>query len=124
MSAFGITATSLATSQLNLIKAADISSATKRFIPSSIAIPCPEDGVGILPPLKHYFTSLKALDETSLERVVVHNGTFLEYFAPPALERHHPHSVLVLDMEHNAAGIPGDGNVSVTFTYTFDVAIC
>lgn len=43
ISAFGITATSLATSQLNLIKAADRSSATKRFIPSSFAIPYPEE---------------------------------------------------------------------------------
>lgn len=50
------------------------------------------------------------------------NGTFLEYFAPPALKSYHPHTVLVLDMEHNAAGIPGDGDVPVTFTYTFDVA--
>ena len=25
-------------------------------------------------------------------------------------------------MEHNAAGIPGDGNAPVTLTYTFDVA--
>lgn len=43
ISAFGITATSLATSQLNLIKAADASKATKRFIPSSFAIPYPEE---------------------------------------------------------------------------------
>lgn len=25
-------------------------------------------------------------------------------------------------MENNAAGIPGDGNTPVTFTYTFDIA--
>lgn len=43
ISAFGITATSLATSQLNLIKAADLSSATKRFIPSSFAMRYPEE---------------------------------------------------------------------------------
>lgn len=53
---------------------------------------------------------------------MVHNGTFLEYFAPPALKTYHPASVLVLDMEHNAAAIPGDGNAPVTFTYTLDVA--
>lgn len=79
-------------------------------------------GVTILPPLEHYFTSLKVLDETSLEWAVVHNGTFLEYFAPPTLKTYHPHSVLAVDMAYNAAGIPGDGNEPVTFTYTFDVA--
>ncbi|KAG6368499.1 hypothetical protein INS49_002708 [Diaporthe citri] len=97
ISAFGITATSLATSQLNLIKAADASSATERFIPSSFAIPYPEDGVTILPPLEHYFISLKALEATSLD-------------------------VIVVDREHNAAGIPGDGDEPVTLTYTFAVA--
>lgn len=79
-------------------------------------------GVAILPPLEHYFTSLKALEATSLEWAVVHNGTFLEYFAPPGLKTHHPPSVLAVDMAHNAAGIPGDGNQPVTFTYTLDVA--
>lgn len=82
----------------------------------------PQSGVAILPPLEHYFTSLKALEATSLEWAVVHNGTFLDYFAPPSLKTYLPHSVLALDMEHNAAGIPGDGNTPVTLTYTFDVA--
>lgn len=72
--------------------------------------------------MEHYFTSLKALEATSLEWAVVHNGTFLDYFAPPSLKTHHPHSVIVVDMDHNAAGIPGDGSEPVTLTYTFDVA--
>ncbi|EXF76782.1 hypothetical protein CFIO01_05076 [Colletotrichum fioriniae PJ7] len=122
ISAFGITATSLATSQLNLIKAADLSSATKRFIPSSFAMRYPEDGVALLPPLEHYFTSLQTLSQTNLEYAAVYNGTFLEYFAPPTLKSHHPHSTIVLDIAHAAAAIPGDGNTPVTFTYTFDVA--
>ncbi|KXH53076.1 hypothetical protein CSAL01_09821 [Colletotrichum salicis] len=122
ISAFGITATSLATSQLNLIKAADLSSATKRFIPSSFAMRYPEDGVALLSPLEHYFTSLHTLSVTSLEYAAVHNGTFLEYFAPATLKSHHPHSTLVLDIAHADAAIPGDGNTLVTFTYTFDVA--
>ncbi|PSN66484.1 NmrA-like family protein [Corynespora cassiicola Philippines] len=122
ISTFGINATSLSISQLNLIKAADASKVTKRFIPSSFAIAYPEDGVNILPPLEHYFSSLKALQATHLEWAPVINGTFLEYFAPPALKSYHPHTTLVLDMEHKVAGIPGDGNMPVTFTYTFDVA--
>lgn len=87
---------------------------------------CNQSGAAILPPLEHYFTSLKALEATSLEWAVVHNGTFLDYFAPPAgpagFKTHLPHSVLAVDMAHNAAAIPGDGNEPVTLTYTFDVA--
>lgn len=30
--------------------------------------------------------------------------------------------MLVLDVENNMAAIPGDGNMPVTFTYTFDIA--
>ncbi|OJJ70460.1 hypothetical protein ASPBRDRAFT_180355 [Aspergillus brasiliensis CBS 101740] len=122
ISAFGINGTSLATSQLNLIKAADASSVTKRFIPSSFAIPYPEEDVSILPPLEHYFASFQALEDSNLEWAPVYNGTFLEYIAPPSLKSYHPHSVLVLDVENNVAAIPGDGNMPVTFTYTFDIA--
>jgi hypothetical protein len=43
ISAFGINATSLTISQLNLIKASDLSKSTKRFIPSSFAIRYPEE---------------------------------------------------------------------------------
>lgn len=43
ISAFGINAKSLATSQMNLIKAADASRITKRFIPSSFALPYPKE---------------------------------------------------------------------------------
>lgn len=39
--AFGITGTSLSTSQMNLIKAADKSNVTKRFIPTSFAMHYP-----------------------------------------------------------------------------------
>ncbi|KAH6884238.1 nmrA-like family protein [Thelonectria olida] len=120
--AFGINATSLAKSQFNLIKAAEASSATKRFIPSSFATAYPEDGTKILPPLQSYFDSLKALEETNLEWAVVHNGTFLDYFAPPSLKSYYDHSTLVIDIPNAAAGIPGTGNEPVTLTYTFDVA--
>ncbi|OHW97590.1 NADB-Rossmann family domain-containing protein [Colletotrichum incanum] len=112
ISALGITATSLATSQLNLVRAAEQSSVTRRFIPSSFAIRYPEGGAKVLPPLEHYLASLALLSTTTLEWAVVPNGTFLEYFAP----------TIALDIAHSAAAIPGDGDAPVSFTYTFDVA--
>ncbi|GKT62235.1 thiF family protein [Colletotrichum tofieldiae] len=50
ISAFGITTTSLGTSQLNLVRAAEQSSATRRFIPSSSAIRYPEERRGGVAP--------------------------------------------------------------------------
>ncbi|KAH6957331.1 hypothetical protein DER45DRAFT_524823 [Fusarium avenaceum] len=102
ISAFGINATSLSRSQANLIKAADASSVTKRFIPSSFAIRYPRDG---------------------LEWTVVHNGIFLDYFFPPTgMKTHYDHGTIVVDMLNKAAGIPGTGDEPIVFTYTFDVA--
>ncbi|KAH6976423.1 nmrA-like family protein [Ilyonectria sp. MPI-CAGE-AT-0026] len=122
ISAFGINGTSLAVSQINLIKAADASSVTKRFIPSSFATAYPKDGPSILPPLQSYFDSLDALEKTSLEWAVVHNGTFLDYYAPSTLKSHYDHGTVVLDIPNAAAGIPGTGDEPMTFTYTFDAA--
>ncbi|CAH0024434.1 unnamed protein product [Clonostachys rhizophaga] len=51
---------------------------------------------------------------TSLERAVVHNGTFLE--------SHYNHGTLVIDILHAKAGIPGTGDELITLTYTFDAA--
>ncbi|KAM0467687.1 hypothetical protein ACHAP7_011654 [Fusarium lateritium] len=101
ISAFGINATSLSRSQANLIKAADASSVTKRFIPSSFAIRYPRD----------------------LEWTVIHNGTFLDYFFPSSgIKTHYNHGTVVVDMLNNAAGIPGTGDEPMVFTYTYDVA--
>ncbi|KAM0431540.1 hypothetical protein ACHAQK_010165 [Fusarium lateritium] len=123
ISAFGINATSLSRSQANLIKAADASSVTKRFIPSSFAIRYPRDGPEILPPLQSYFDSLQMLRTSSLEWTVIHNGTFLDYFFPSSgIKTHYNHGTVVVDMLNNAAGIPGTGDEPMVFTYTYDVA--
>ncbi|KAK7423524.1 hypothetical protein QQX98_000981 [Neonectria punicea] len=122
ISAFGITVTSLATSQMNLIRAAEASAVTKRFIPSSFSMAYPEDGPSILPPLQSYFDSLAALEGTNLEWAVVNNGTFLDYYAPPTLKTHYIHRTVVVDIPNAAAGIPGTGDEPMTFTYTFHIA--
>ncbi|RGP63747.1 hypothetical protein FSPOR_8353 [Fusarium sporotrichioides] len=122
ISAFGINAKSLATSQMNLIKAADASKTTKRFIPSSFAMTYPRDGLKILPPLQSYFDSLDSLSKTRLEWAVVHNGTFLDYYFPSTLKSYYNHGTVVVDIPNTAAGIPGTGDELITFTYTFDVA--
>ncbi|KAJ4055953.1 hypothetical protein NW756_002901 [Fusarium oxysporum] len=123
ISAFGINGTSLSRSQNNLIKAADASSVTRRFIPSSFAIKYPEDGPAILPPLQSYFDSIEMLRNSGLEWAVVHNGTFLDYFFPPSgIKTYYNHGTLVVDMLNNSAAIPGTGDEVLAFTYTFDVA--
>ncbi|KAJ5208020.1 NAD(P)-binding protein [Penicillium cf. viridicatum] len=96
--AFAVKGDSLVTSQLNLIQAATKFKATIRFIPGGFAIPYPQRAVQILPQLKGYFTALDVLRESGLMWTIFHGGIFL------------------------FAAIPGDGNVPVTFTYSFDLA--
>lgn len=40
----------------------------------------------------------------------------------PKIKSYLSSNVIVLDLAKNAAAIPGNGNVPVTFSYTFDVA--
>lgn len=58
----------------------------------------------------------------NLETTFVQNGFVLDYWGVPGLPTHMATAPLVLDMEHNAAAIPGSGNTPVIFTHTRDLA--
>ncbi|KAL4926738.1 uncharacterized protein BDV17DRAFT_293318 [Aspergillus undulatus] len=106
----------------NLTEAAIRSESTKRFIPSSYAISCPQEAFKVLPQLKYYFDAIETLKHSGLEWTVFHDGIFLDYFGGPSLKSHLKHNVFVIDLANKVAAIPGDGNATVTFTYTFDLA--
>lgn len=76
----------------------------------------------VLPPLRDYFGAIETLKKSDLEWTVFHNGIFLDYFGGPAMKSYLKPNVFVLDMANKVAAIPGDGNVPVTFTYSFDLA--
>ncbi|KAL4869879.1 hypothetical protein BDV12DRAFT_184843 [Aspergillus spectabilis] len=122
ISTFGITSTSIAVSQLNLIKAAAKSQTTKRFVPSGFAIPYPQEAIQILPQLKGYFASITELRKSTLEWTIFHNRIFLDYYRTSSLKSYLKPNIFVIDIENKVAGIPGDGNAPVTFTYSFDLA--
>ncbi|KAE8352309.1 NAD(P)-binding protein [Aspergillus coremiiformis] len=120
--AFAVEGDSLGTSQMNLIKAATRSQSTKRFIPTGYAIPYPKEALQNLPQLKDHFVALDELRNSGLEWTIFYNGIFLDYYGTPALKSYLKPNVFVLDIANKVAAIPGDGNVPVTFTYTFDLA--
>jgi hypothetical protein len=66
--------------------------------------------------------ALEELKKTSLEYTIVYNGYFLDYFGMPHIKSYLHNTTLVVDIQSQTAAIPGSGNVSVVFTYTFDVA--
>lgn len=78
--------------------------------------------VEILPPLKDYFRCIDEPNKSDLIWTKDLNGMYLDYYAMPKIGSYLSSNIIAVDLENNTAAIPGDGNVSVTFTYTFDAA--
>ncbi|EGY23456.1 uncharacterized protein VDAG_04894 [Verticillium dahliae VdLs.17] len=107
--------------EVELIRAADASKTTKRFIASGWGIPHTKDQASQLVSVPHKLNAARALEETKdLEYTIVHNGMLLDYWTTKSTEMS-PFS-LIVDVAHKVAAIPGDGNTPVAFTHTSDVA--
>ncbi|KAL5333198.1 NAD(P)-binding protein [Aspergillus crustosus] len=123
ISTLGITNTSLAVSQLNLIKAATKSRVTKRFVRVALLfLTRTSQATELLPQLRDYNKAITQLRQSGLEWTILHNGIFLDYFDSPALKSYLKPNVFVIDIANKVAAIPGDGDSPVTFTYSFDLA--
>ncbi|KAJ4313871.1 hypothetical protein N0V94_006737 [Neodidymelliopsis sp. IMI 364377] len=124
--------------ELALIKAADTSNVTKRYIPSVWGVRYtaeygPAFTIELSPVLtrfrvaKYYpdahakIKAFSALSASNLEYTVVLNGFFLDYFGIPHIKSYLPSFPFFLDIANNAASIPASGDVPITFTYSFDV---
>ncbi|KAF5501429.1 Oxidoreductase BOA1 [Colletotrichum siamense] len=108
--------------ELNLIKAAERSSTTKRFIPSYFGVPYLPEQYETFPPAMAKKSALAALKSTSLEWTAVFNGYFLDYFGTPKVKSYMDDVSFFVDVANNVAAIPGSGEVPVVFTHSFDVA--
>ncbi|KAL4886509.1 NAD(P)-binding protein [Aspergillus karnatakaensis] len=108
--------------QLNLIKAAEKASVTKRFIPSEFSVPTNERVVSFLPYHTHKIAATALLKETSLEYTIIHTGAFLDHWGHPFHATYASPVHFWLDMAHNAASVPAPGNTPVVLTHTFDIA--
>lgn len=76
----------------------------------------------VLPQLKVFFDGQDELRRSGLEWTVFHIGMFMDYYATPALKSYLKPHIAAFDLENKVAAIPGDGNVPVTLTYSFDMA--
>ncbi|KAM5355076.1 hypothetical protein ACJ41O_001722 [Fusarium nematophilum] len=113
-----ITDPTISKAEINLVRAAQLSSSTARFIASQWAIAAPPGG-----PLPDFSAAtLAELDKTDLEHTVVSNGHFSDYYGYPKVKSYLRHADFLIDIENKTAAIPGSGNDKVAFTYSFDVA--
>lgn len=56
-----------------------------------------------------------------LETTVVYNGYFFDYYVAPQIKTYLGPATLFVDVEHDAASIPGDGMNPVVYSHTSDV---
>ncbi|KAK4031287.1 isoflavone reductase [Parachaetomium inaequale] len=111
--------------EIELIRAADRSKATKRFISSAWGVPVTDEHIGTVPSVIHKINAQQELQKTTnLEYTVFHTGSFMDYWGIPAVKTFLDRMPLVfwLDMANNAAALPGSGNTPAIFTHTTDVA--
>ncbi|RSM19156.1 hypothetical protein CDV31_002077 [Fusarium ambrosium] len=108
--------------QINLVKAAEKSQPTKRFVTGTWAVQPEIKWFDLLPYGFQHVASYTELEKTHLEWTAFNVGWFLEYYAMPNVETYIPQSTFVVDMANKHASIPGDGKQKMTFTYTKDLA--
>ena len=65
--------------------------------------------------------AIDELKKTDLEYTLFINGFFMDYFGLPKVKSYLTPVVIVLDIQHKVAGIPGSGKTPVVFTTTKDV---
>ncbi|XP_014557865.1 hypothetical protein COCVIDRAFT_36725 [Bipolaris victoriae FI3] len=125
ISALSIGDESSGQAQLNLIEASVGAGCVKRFIPSEFGADYHKEMVKHPPSYTYKFKAREALAKTDLEYSLVCIGIFLDFWGYP-----HVRSVLdprkivgiFIDLAHNFAAIPGDGETSMVFTHTADTA--
>ncbi|KAF4835525.1 Oxidoreductase BOA1 [Colletotrichum tropicale] len=110
--------------EIELIRAADASKTTKRIISSGWGIPHNENQVKELGSVPNKLKARAFLENETkdLEYAVVHNGFFLDYWAPQAEKSNMTPFTLFIDILNDSAAIPGSGNIPSAFTHTRDVA--
>ncbi|GKZ28557.1 hypothetical protein AbraIFM66950_009448 [Aspergillus brasiliensis] len=107
-------------SERNLIRAAENSSTTTRYIPSIFA--------GFTYPIKYpAFAKCKAevleeLAKTSLMYTAVYNGMFMDFYGSPLLKSNVDPFPMFVDISNNMAAQPGSGAQAIVLTRVLDVA--
>ncbi|KAH9211906.1 hypothetical protein DL95DRAFT_341200 [Leptodontidium sp. 2 PMI_412] len=121
ISALSIQSEEHSNAQIGLIRAAAAASSVKRFVPSEFGIPYEEKHIAVLPLAAFKSAAVDELKKTDLEYTLFTNGFFMDYLGLPKVKSYLTPMVIVLDIQHRVAGIPGSGNTPVVLTTTKDV---
>ncbi|RGP67060.1 isoflavone reductase like irl [Fusarium longipes] len=108
--------------ELELIRAAEASSPTKRFISSDWGLPHTEEHARQANSASNKVMAQEELRKTNLEWTSIHNGFFVDFWGSSATKTYLPNAATFIDIPNRKAAIPGSGDVPVTFTFSKDVA--
>ncbi|KAB2568838.1 hypothetical protein DBV05_g12487 [Lasiodiplodia theobromae] len=122
ISCLSMTAESSGESELNLIKAADASSVTRRFVPNDWGVPLLESEISAMPIFKYQKAAIELLKESKLQWTIVYIGYIMDYFGMPHIKTRMVGPPVFVDVANNVAAVPGTGNEPIVLTYSFDLA--
>ncbi|RYN40107.1 hypothetical protein AA0113_g377 [Alternaria arborescens] len=112
-----------AKAQMNLIQAAIDSGSVKRFMPSEYGVNYSHPGVlDFHPAAKWWLDAADLLRSSHLDFTRVMFGWFSDYFGMPHCKSNMKPFKYALDFDNRKAALPGDGEASVTFLHSTDVA--
>ncbi|KAH6983867.1 hypothetical protein EDB80DRAFT_691677 [Ilyonectria destructans] len=103
------------------IQAAQGSKTTRRFIPSNWGIPLDASHQEMAPSVPMKLRAVADLQKSDLEYTVFYPGFLLDYYTGASIKSYMSPLVVVIDMEHNMAAIPGSGNTPIAFTHSLDI---
>ncbi|KAK0381904.1 nmra-like family protein [Colletotrichum limetticola] len=109
-------------SELNLIQAASKSVVTRRYIANVWGITYTPEESKVFLAAEGKVLAMQALEGSSLEWTCFLNGFLSDYFVMPRGKSHMTPIVVLVDMMHNTATVPGSGSVPVVLAYSFDIA--
>nr|XP_036577394.1 Isoflavone reductase-like protein IRL 1 [Colletotrichum truncatum]KAF6784365.1 Isoflavone reductase-like protein IRL 1 [Colletotrichum truncatum] len=118
----GVITKDVSNSQVQLVKAADKSSTTRRFVVSAYDMLHTREQVSNYPFAEYVFEALDELDGTTLEHTRVVNGFFLDYYGMPHWKTYMHPWINFVNVEKKWAVISGDGSAKVNLITSQDMA--
>ncbi|KAI8711824.1 NmrA domain-containing protein [Fusarium sp. LHS14.1] len=109
-------------SQKNLIRAAEKSPITERFVISSFDMLHVKEDIELSPLARYTFEAIDELEKTQLTYTRIANGWFLDYYGMPHWKTHLEPWINVMNVEKKWAVIPGDGSVKASFITSQDMS--
>ncbi|KAH6714334.1 hypothetical protein BKA61DRAFT_481756 [Leptodontidium sp. MPI-SDFR-AT-0119] len=103
------------TPEVNLVKAAQASKTTKRFLTAWVR------NTDLIPTTSIKLQALEEVKKTDLQYTTFYPGFFTDFYAIGAIKLYMTPMTSVVDLAHNIAAIPGLGDVPIVFTHISDV---